>query len=93
MYTYTSIFEFVESINNDDIVFTIFNCNTEELVPMRLDDGGIATEYSRDDLMYGDYGDFNICGTDMWVGNDGAIHIEFNVDIDTSEYILELEEE
>ena len=88
---YISIFEFVESINNDDIVFTIFNCNTEELVPMRLDDGSLTTEFTRDDLSYGDYGDFSIEGTDMWVDNDGAIHIEFNVDIDVSEYKLEEE--
>jgi hypothetical protein len=81
-----TIFEFIESINNDDIVFTIFNCDTEELVSMRLDDGSFTTEFNRDDLLYGDYGDISIGGTDMWVESNGRIHIEFNVDIDEDEY-------
>ena len=83
---YISIFEFVESINNDNIVFTIFNCNTEELVTMKLDDGSRTTEFNKDDLLYGVYGDCNIGSTDIWVEKDGSVHIEFNVDIDEDEY-------
>ena len=82
-----TIYEFLEMMNdNYDTVFTLFDCNAEELVSVDADEAGIVIELSRSDLWYSNYADCEICSMDMWVEEDGRIHIEFNVEIEADEY-------
>ena len=74
-----TIYEFVNSINDcEDIVFTMFDCNKEDLISIDTDDRE-KTDLNIDELLYSDYADYEISGTDMWIDN-GKIHIEFNID-------------
>lgn len=80
-----TIYEFIESINEgSDVIYTLFDCNTEGVVSMDTDDMDNATEFSRDDLLYSKYADYEIGSTDVWI-DKGRIHIEFNIEIDEEE--------
>ncbi len=80
-----TIYEFMETVNdNYDTIFTLFDCNSEDLVVMDTDEFENTTEFSRDDLLYSKYADYEIGSIDMWVDN-GRIHIEFNIEIDEEE--------
>lgn len=82
-----TIYEFLETLNdNYDTVFTLFDCNSEDLVSVDTDETGITTELSRCDLWYSKYADCEIGSMDMWVEKDGRIHIEFNIEIKKDEY-------
>jgi hypothetical protein len=77
-----TIYEFFETLNdNFEMVFTLFDCNSEELVFMATEVAENTCEFSRDDLMYSEYADYEIGSMDMWV-DGGKIHIEFNIEID-----------
>ena len=77
-----TIYEFFETLNdNFEMTFTLFDCNSEELVFMATEVAENTCEFSRDDLLYSEYSDCEICSMDMWV-NNGRIHIEFNVEIE-----------
>ena len=80
-----TIYEFVNSITDAwNIVFTLFDCNKEELVSVETDDG-IKTQLSVTEvLFYSGYDDMEIGGMDMWIDDD-KIHIELNIDIDEDE--------
>lgn len=74
-----TIYDFLEMVNdNYDTVFSLFDCNTEDLVTM-------ATEFSRDDLLLSEYVDYEICSVDMWI-DKGRIHIEFNIEVEEEEF-------
>lgn len=74
-----TIYEFTSSITDcGNIVFTLFDCNREDLISIETDDGE-KTELNDDELFYSGYVDYEIGGTDMWIDN-GKIHIEFNID-------------
>lgn len=76
-----TIYEFVNSITDCwNIVFTLFDCNTEELVGIYTDDGEKASVEATD-LLYSEYADYEIGGIDMWV-NEGKIHIEINIEVE-----------
>lgn len=80
-----TIYDFIETVNdNYDTIFTLFDCNSEDLVAMDTDEFENTTEFSRDDLLYSRYADCEIGSIDMWVDN-GRIHIEFNIEIDEEE--------
>ena len=80
-----TIYEFNETlIENWDIVITLFDFNTEELVMIATDEAENATELSRDDLVFSDYMDYEIGSMDMWI-DEGRIHIEFNIEVDEYE--------
>ncbi len=80
-----TIYEFIESINEgSDVIYTLFDCNTEDVVSMDTDDMDNATEFNRDELLYSEYADYEIGSTDMWIAK-GSIHIEFNIEIDEEE--------
>jgi hypothetical protein len=53
---------------------------------MATDEAENTCEFGRDDLLYSDYADYEICSMDMWVEKDGRIHIEFNIEIDEDDY-------
>lgn len=76
-----TIYEFVNSITDCwNIVFTLFDCNTEELVSIYTDDGE-KTSVEATDLLYSEYADYEIGGIDMWI-DEGKIHIEINIEVD-----------
>jgi len=77
-----TIYEFLETVNdNYDTVFTLFDCNSEELVLIATDEAEDTTEFHREDLWYSKYADYEIGSIDMWV-DDGKLHIEFNIEIE-----------
>ena len=77
-----TIYEFVNAITDCwNIVFTLFDCNTEELVSIGTDESENAIQLTSEDLLYSDYADYEIGGVDMWI-DEGKIHIEFNIDVD-----------
>jgi hypothetical protein len=77
-----TIYEFIESINEgSDVIYTLFDCNTEDLVSVVTDEDENTTELDRDELLYSKYADYEIGSTDMWV-DKGRIHIEFNIEVD-----------
>ena len=80
-----TIYEFLETVNEgSDIVCTLFDCNTEEVVMIPIEESEFATELSRDDLLCSAYADCEIGSMDMWV-DKGRIHIEFNVELDVED--------
>ena len=77
-----TIYEFIETVNEgSDVIYTLFDCNSEEVVAMDTDEADNATEFNRDDLLFSDYADYEIGSVDMWIGN-GRINIEFNIEIE-----------
>ena len=81
-----TIYDFLETLNdNYDTVFTLFDCNSEELVSVDTDEAGVVTELSRSDLWYSDYVDYEIGGMDMWIDGN-KIHIEFNIEVDEEDF-------
>ena len=77
-----TIYYFLELLNeNFETVFTLFDCNTEELVFMATENAENTCEFSRDDLLDSAYSDYDICSMDMWIDN-GKIHIEFNIEVE-----------
>ena len=80
-----TIYEFIEAINEgSDVIYTIFDCNTEDVVFITTDENEIETEFNRDDLLYSKYADYEVGSTDVWI-DKGRIHIEFNIEIDEEE--------
>jgi hypothetical protein len=80
-----TIYEFVETVNEgSDVIYTLFDCNSEDVVSIVTDDDESETEFNRDDLLYSEYADYEIGSMDMWAKN-GVIHIEFNIEIDKEE--------
>ena len=78
------IYTFINSINDcENIVFTLFDCNKEDLVIVETDDGN-KTELTIDDLSYSDYVDYEIGDIDMWIDNR-KIHIEINIEASVEE--------
>lgn len=81
-----TIYDFIETVNEgSDVIYTLFDCNTEEVVSVATDESENTIELSRDDLLYSDYADYEIGSMDMWIDN-GRIHIEFNIEIDEEEF-------
>lgn len=77
-----TIYDFLETVNEgSDIIYTLFDCNTEEVLMIATDESENAVELSREDLIYTNYADYEIGSMDMWISN-GQIHIEFNIEID-----------
>ena len=82
-----TIYEFLETLNeNDSVIFTLFDCNSEEVVFMATDEAENTCEFSRDDLLYNECSDYDILSMDIWEEKDGGIHIEFNIEIEEDEY-------
>ena len=80
-----TIYEFVNSITDCwNIVFTLFDCTTEELVSIETDDCE-KTHVEATELLYSEYADYEIGGTDMWIDGD-KIHIEFNIETEEEDF-------
>ena len=77
-----TIHDIVESITEgSNIVYTLFDCNSQEVLMVVTDESENAIELSRDDLLYSNYADYEVGGMDVWI-DKGRVHIEFNIDVD-----------
>lgn len=83
-----TIYDFIEALNENNItVFTLFDCNSEDVVFMATDESDNTCELSRDDLLFSEYADYEICSIDMWFEKDkDRIHIELNIEIEEEEF-------
>lgn len=79
-----SIYEFLETLNdNYNTVFTLFDCNSSDLVSVDTDEEEGVTELSREDLLESVYSDCEIGSMDMWIDKEqDRIHIEFNIEVE-----------
>ena len=81
-----TIYDIVESITEgNDIVYTLFDCNSQEVLMVATDESENAIELSRDDLLFSDYADYEVGGMDVWIDKD-RVHIEFNIDVDKEDF-------
>ena len=81
-----TVYDIVEAITEDsDVIYTLFDCNTQEVLMALTDESENTIELSRDDLLFSDYADYEIGGMDVWI-DKGRAHIEFNIDIDEEDY-------
>jgi hypothetical protein len=68
-----------------NVVFKIFDCNTENCVFVSDDEDETGTEFTADMLLDSKYADLEFYSIDMWM-NNGKIYLELNVDIDEEDY-------
>ena len=81
-----TIYDIVESITEgSNIVYTLFDCNSQDVLMVVTDESENAIELSRDDLLYSNYADYEVGGMDVWI-DKGRVHIEFNIDVDKEDY-------
>lgn len=77
------IYDFLESINDAyNIIFRLFNCETENLVFVSDDEDETDTDFTYDELLDSKYADLEYGSMDIWMDIErGKIFVEFNVDI------------
>ena len=81
-----NIYDFVNMINDCyNVVFKIFDCNTENCVFVSDDEDDTREEFNIDELLDSKYADLEYGSIDMWT-DKGKIYIEFNVDIDEEDF-------
>jgi len=77
-----NIYDFVNMINDcENVVFTIFDCNSENCVFVSDDEDDTREEFNIDELLDSKYADYEVGSMDMWM-HKGQIYIEFNIDIE-----------
>ena len=77
-----TIYDIVEAIiEGSDVIYTLFDCNSQEVLMVATDESENAMELSRDDLLFSEYADYEVEGMDVWI-DKCRVHIEFNIDID-----------
>lgn len=77
-----TIYDFLEMLNeNHEMVFTLFDCNSENLVFMATEEADSTCQFSREDLLCSEYADYEIGSMDVWVDNN-VIHFEFNIEVE-----------
>lgn len=81
-----NIYDFVNMINDCyNVVFKIFDCNTENCVFVTDDEDDTREEFNVDELLDSKYADLEFYSIDMWMSN-GKIYLEFNVDIEEDDF-------
>lgn len=81
-----SIYDFVNMINDcENVVFKIFDCNTENCVFVTDDEDDTREEFNVDELLDSKYADLEFYSIDMWMDN-GKIYLELNVDIEEDDF-------
>jgi hypothetical protein len=81
-----TIYEFASILNDCElIVFTIFDCNSENRVFITDDEDDERTEFNIDELLESKYADCEVGSIDMWM-KKGKIYIEFNIDIEEDDF-------
>lgn len=77
-----TVYDFLIMITEgDDVVYTLFDCKTEDVVFMATDEAENTCEFSRDDILFSNYADCEIYGMDVWL-DKGRIHMEFNIEVE-----------
>ena len=79
-----TIYEFLETLNdNYNTVFTLFDCNSGDLVSVDTDEAEGVTELNREELLESVYADYELGSMDMWIDHEqNSIHIEFNIEVE-----------
>ncbi len=81
-----NIYDFVNMINDcENVVFKVFDCNTENCVFVSDDEDDTREEFNVDELLDSKYADLEFYSIDMWM-DKGKIYLEFNVDIDEEDF-------
>jgi hypothetical protein len=81
-----NIYDFVNMINDcENVVFKIFDCNTENCVFVSDDEDDTREEFNVDELLDSKYADLEFYSIDMWM-DKGKIYLELNVDIDEEDF-------
>lgn len=80
------IYDFIEAINDTwNIVFKLFDCETENCVFVTDDEDETRTEFTAEELLDSKYADLEFYSIDMWM-DKGKIYIELNVDIEEDDF-------
>ena len=81
-----NIYDFIQMINDTyNVVFKVFDCNTENCVFISDDEDETDTEFTADMLLDSKYADLEFYSIDMWM-DKGKIYLELNVDIDEDDF-------
>ena len=81
-----TVYDIVEAIpEGSDVIYTLFDCNSQDVLMVVTDESENAIELSRDDLLFSDYADYEVGGMDVWI-DKGRAHIEFNIDVDEEDF-------
>ena len=81
-----NIYDFANMINDCwNVVFKIFDCNTENCVFVSDDEDDTRAEFNIDELLDSKYADLEFFSMDMWIDKD-KIYIELNVDIEEDDF-------
>lgn len=76
------IYTLINLINDTyNIVFRVFDCNSQNLVFITDDEDEKRTDFEADELLWSDYANYEVGSMDMWM-DGGKIYIEFNIEID-----------
>ena len=80
------IYDFIQMINDAyNVVFKVFDCNTENCVFVSDDEDETGTEFTADMLLDSKYADLEFYSIDMWMDKD-KIYLELNVDIEEDDF-------
>lgn len=81
-----NIYDFIQMINDTyNVVFKVFDCNTENCVFVSDDEDETGVEFTADMLLDSKYADLEFYSIDMWM-DKGKIYLELNVDIDEEDF-------
>lgn len=81
-----NIYDFVNMINDcENVVFKVFDCNTENCVFVTDDEDDTREEFNIDELLDSKYADLEFYSIDMWM-DKGKIYLELNVDIEEDDF-------
>lgn len=81
-----NIYDFIQMINDTyNVVFKVFDCNTENCVFVSDDEDETGTEFTADMLLDSRYADLEFYGIDMWM-DKGKIYLELNIDIEEDDF-------
>jgi hypothetical protein len=81
-----NIYDFVNMINDcENVVFKVFDCNTENCVFVSDDEDDTREEFNIDELLDSKYADLEFYSIDMWM-DKGKIYLELNVDIEEDDF-------
>lgn len=81
-----NIYDFIQMINDTyNVVFKVFDCNSENCVFISDDEDETGTEFTADMLLDSKYADLEFYSIDMWM-DKGKIYLELNVDIEEDDF-------
>ena len=81
-----NIYDFIQMINDTyNVVFKVFDCNTENCVFVSDDEDDERVEFTAEELLDSKYADLEFYSIDMWM-DKGKIYLELNVDIEEDDF-------